>query len=33
VLDWEAYQKDAPQQTARFDDVVLGSQRIGCATP
>jgi hypothetical protein len=30
VLDWEAYQKDAPQQTARFDDVALGSQRIGC---
>jgi hypothetical protein len=30
VLDWEAYQKDAPQQTARFDDVVLGWQRIGC---
>ena len=33
VLDWEAYQKDAPQQTARFDDVVLGSQRVGCAMP
>lgn len=30
VLDWEAYQKDAPQQNARFDEVVLGTQRIGC---
>ncbi len=30
VIDWEAYQKDAPQQDAWFDDFAVGTQRLGC---
>lgn len=32
VLDWEAYQKDAPQQDAWFDNFAVGTQRLGCPT-
>lgn len=33
ALDWEAYDSDSPQQQVWFDELAIGTQRIGCPAP